>query len=286
MLISHSKFKNTGILFELLVRQITTDTLSGKNSEATNILKKYFSKTELGREYKLYDSLLKRTNLTEGKAEVIVSTILESAKQLNRSALKRQKYNLISEIKNHYNLEEFFKTKLPYYKTQAAIYTLIEATGSDKKQSHEQIITNKLVLLEHLTSSTKRIDKPKDDIIGEFSQYDAGTRILTYKILLEKFNTKYSDFSNDKKLILKEFINNVDNTDKLKTFHNVKINEIKNKLVLLNKKTKNQVTKIKINEVITFLVELGKNDKVSNDHIVNLLQYYDLLEELQQTNGK
>jgi len=286
MLIKHSKFKNTGILFELLVRQITSDTLSGKTSEATNILKKYFSKTELGREYKLYDSLLKRTNLTEGKAEVVIGTILESAKQLNRSALKRQKYNLINEIKDHYSLEEFFKTKLPHYKSQAAIYTLIESTGSDKKQSHEQIITNKLVLLEHLTSSTKNADKPKDAIMEEFAQYDRDTRILTYRILLEKFNTKYSDFSNSKKSILKEFINSVDNTDKLKVFYNTKINEMKNELVSLNKKTKNQVTKIKINEVATFLVGLGKNDKVNNEHIINLLQYCDLLEELQQANGK
>ena len=286
MLIKHSKFKNTGILFELLVRQITSDTLSGKASEATNILKKYFSKTELGREYKLYDSLLKRTNLTEGKAEVVIGTILESAKQLNRSALKRQKYNLINEIKEHYSLEEFFKTKLPHYKSQAAIYTLIEATGGDKKQSHEQIITNKLVLLEHLTSSTKKTDKPKDSIMEEFSQYDRDTRILTYRILLEKFNTKYSDFSSNKKSILKEFINSVDNTDKLKVFYNTKINEMKSELVLLNKKTKNQVTKIKINEVATFLVGLGKNDKVNNEHIINLLQYCDLLEELQQANGK
>ena len=286
MLIKHSKFKNTGILFELLVRQITSDTLSGKTSEATNILKKYFSKTELGREYKLYDSLLKRTNLTEGKAEVVIGTILESAKQLNRSALKRQKYNLINEIKDHYNLEEFFKTKLPHYKSQAAIYTLIEATGSDKKSLHEQIINNKLVLLEHLTSSIKKVDKPKEDIMSEFSQYDKDTRILTYKILLEKFNTKYSDFSTSKKLILKEFINSVDNTDKLKVFYNTKIDEMKSELVSLNKKTKNQVTKIKINEVATFLVGLGKNDKVNNEHIVNLLQYCDLLEELQQANGK
>ena len=286
MLIKHSKFKNTGILFELLVRQITADTLSGKNSEATNILKKYFSKTELGREYKLYDSLLKRTNLTEGKAEVVINTILESAKQLNRSALKRQKYNLINEIKDHYDLEEFFKTKLPHYKSQAAIYTLIETASSDKKQLHEQIINNKLVLLEHLTSSIKKTDKPKEDVIDEFSQYDKGTRILTYKILLEKFNTKYSDFSTNKKLILKEFINSVDNTDKLKVFYNTKIDEMKSELVSLNKKTKNQVTKIKINEVATFLVGLGKNDKVNNEHIVNLLQYCDLLEELQQANGK
>ena len=107
MLIKHSKFKNTGILFELLVRQITTDTLSNKNSEALGILKKYFSKTELGREYKLYESLIKRTNLTEGKANLVIDTVLESAKQLNRSALKRQKYNLIKEIKNHYDLEQF-----------------------------------------------------------------------------------------------------------------------------------------------------------------------------------
>ena len=151
MLIKHSKFKNTGILFELLVRQITADTLSGKDSKATGILKNYFNKTELGREYKLYDSLLKRTNLTEGKAEVVINTILESSKQLNRSSLKRQKYNLINEIKKHYNLEEFFKTKLPNYKAQASIYTLIEAYSNDKKVSHEQVITNKLSLLEHLT---------------------------------------------------------------------------------------------------------------------------------------
>jgi hypothetical protein len=285
MLIKHSKYKNTGILFELLVRQITTDTLSGKNSEATNILKKFFSKTELGREYKLYDSLLKRTNLTEGKAEIILNTVLESSKHLNRSALKRQKYNLINEIKNYYNLEDFFKTKLPHYKAQAAIYTLIEGHNSDKKPSHEQIITNKLSLLEHLTSSKVKSKENTDELLNEFSHYDKDTRILTYKILLDKFNDKYSNFSNDKKTILKEFINSVDNTNKLKEFYNIKINEFKTDLIKLNKKTTNPVTKIKINEVTNLLVELGKNDKVSNDNIVNLLQYCDLLEELKIVNG-
>jgi hypothetical protein len=286
MLIKHSKYKNTGILFELLVRTITADTLSGKNSEATNILKKYFSKTELGREYKLYDSLLKRTNLSEGKAEVIINTVLESAKQLNRTSLKKQKYNLINEIKKYYNLEDFFKSKLPNYKAQAAVYTLIEAYSDNKKQSHEQIITNKLSLLEHLTSNIVKSKETTSGIMDEFNHNDKDTRILTYKILLEKFNSKYSDFSNNKKSVLKEFINSVDNTNKLKEFYNSKINEIKVELVALNTKTKNQVTKIKINEVSTLLVKLDKNDKVNNDHIVNLLQYCDLLEELQQVNGK
>lgn len=284
MLIKHSKFKNTGILFELLVRQITADTLSGKESKAINILKKYFSKTELGREYKLYESLTKRTNLTEGKADMIISTVLENAKQLNRTSLKKQKYNLIKEIKNHYNLEEFFKTKLPNYKAQASIYTLIESNDFTNL-STEQIIENKLVILEHLVSSNKK--ETKENLVAdELANQDKDVRILTYKILLEKFNVKYSNFSNNKKNILKEFINIVDNSIKLKEFYNIKINEMKIELISLNKKTKNEVTKIKLNETLNFLVTLGKNDKINNDNIVNLLQYCDLIEELKQANGK
>ena len=284
MLIKHSKFKNTGILFELLVRQITTDTLSGKNSEALNILKKYFSKTELGREYKLYESLIKRTNLTEGKANMIINTVLENSKQLNKTALKKQKYNLIKEIKNYYNLEEFFKTKLPNYKAQAAIYTLIESQNTNAPT--ENIIENKLVILEHLTLSNTKKETNVNTTIEELANEDKDTRILTYKILLEKFNSKYVDFSNNKKNILKEFINVVDNSTKLKEFYNIKINEMKLELVSLNKKTKNEVTKIKLNETLNFLVTLGKNDKINNDNIVNLLQYCDLIEELKKANGK
>ncbi len=115
MLIRHSKYKNTGILFELLVRQITTDTLDGKDSPAKDILKKYFVKTELGREYKLYETLLKKTSLTETKANIVVSTLTESSFTLNRGAIKRQKYNLISEIQKHYDLNEFFNHKLPNF---------------------------------------------------------------------------------------------------------------------------------------------------------------------------
>jgi len=286
MLIKHSKYKNTGILFELLVRQITSDTLSGKDSKATNILKKYFNKTELGREYKLYESLLKRTNLTEGKANIVLNTVLETSKQLNKSSLKRQKYNLIKEIKEHYNLEEFFKTKLHNYKAQASLYTLIESYGN-KSISTEQTIDNKLVILEHLTFTASKKENKTETIIEEFSKYDKDTRILTYKILLDKFNNKYSDFSTSKKSILKEYINSVDNPSKLKDFYNITISEIKKDIIVLNKTTKNEVIKIKLEETIKNLLnQLGKNDKVTNDHIVNLLQYCDLLEELKQVNGK
>jgi hypothetical protein len=145
MNIKHSKYKNTGILFELLVRQITSDTLSGKDSKATSILKKYFVKTELGREYKLYETLSKHKNITEGKAEVVINSVIESSKNLNRGTLKRQKYNLIKEISNYYNLDEFFKTKLPNYKIHAALYTLVEIYNSENLSNPDQIFQIKLL---------------------------------------------------------------------------------------------------------------------------------------------
>jgi hypothetical protein len=285
MNIKHSKYKNTGILFELLVRQITSDTLSGKDSKATNILKKYFVKTELGREYKLYETLSKHKNLTEGKAEVVINSVIESSKNLNRGTLKRQKYNLIKEISEHYNLEEFFKTKLPSYKSHAALYTLVEIYNSENLSNPDQIIENKIALLESLTTRVVNKQKVEDDLMTEFQSYDKDLRILTYKVLLEKFNGKYASLNDNQKVVLKEFINSVDSTPKLKTFYNTKIQEIKDELIKMTKKVTDKVVKIKLNEVNNMLLPLGKTANVGNDDLVNLLQYYALLEELERTNG-
>jgi hypothetical protein len=262
------------------VRQITADTLSGKDSKATNILKKYFVKTELGKEYKLYETLSKYKNLTESKAEVVINSVIESSKNLNRGALKRQKYNLIKEISAHYNLEEFFKTKLPNYKTHAALYTLVEIYNSENLSNPDQIISNKIAILESLT--TKQVDKQKveDDLLTEFQSYDKDLRILTYKVLLEKFNGKYASLNDNQKEVLKEFINSVDSTPKLKDFYNTKIQEIKTEITELSKGVSNKAVQIKLNEVNNLLSPLSKIDKVGNDDLVNLLQYYELLEEL------
>jgi hypothetical protein len=280
MNIKHSKYKNTGILFELLVRQITSDTLSGKNSKATNLLKKYFVKTELGREYKLYETLTKHKNLTEGKAEVVITSVIESSKNLNRSALKRQKYNLINEIQKYYNLDEFFKTKLPNYKTHAALYTLIEVYNSENLSNPDQIIINKLAILEGLTTKSINKQKVEDDLMIEFQSYDKDLRILTYKVMLEKFNGKYASLNDNQKIVLKEFINSVDSTPKLRDFYNSKVENIKEELNKLSKKVTSKATQIKLNEITNLLSPLNKTSKVDNDNLVNLLQYYELLEEL------
>jgi len=285
MNIKHSKYKNTGILFELLVRQITSDTLSGKDSKATNILKKYFVKTELGREYKLYETLSKHKNLTEGKAEVVINSVIESSKNLNRGTLKRQKYNLIKEISNYYNLEEFFKTKLPNYKIHAALYTLVEIYNSENLSNPDQIISNKIAILESLTTKQVNKQKVENDLLTEFQSYDKDLRILTYKVLLEKFNGKYESLNDSQKTVLKEFINSVDSTPKLKEFYNSKIGEIKEEINKLAKTVTNKAIQIKLNEVANLLSPLSKTANVGDDELVNLLQYYALLEELVNSNG-
>ena len=284
MRIKHSKYKNTGILFELLVRQITTDTLEGTDSPAKELLQKYFVKSELGREYKLYESLLKKTSLTEAKASITISTLLESSKTLNRGALRRQKYNLINEIKKHYDLVQFFNHQLPNYKPFAAFYTLLELSNTNKPNP-DQLIQNKVTILEHLTVAPIKESKVRDEVMDEVNKSDKDTKLLTYKILMEKFNDKYGDLAVKQKLILKEYINAIDNAPRLKEFYTNKVNEIKKELIDLNKNTKNEVTKIKIAEIASLIKVPSKNYKLRDKDLVDLLQYCDLVDELEVANG-
>ena len=285
MKIKHSKYKNTGILFELLVRQITADTLKGGDSPAIDILKEYFVKTSLGREYKLYESVLKSKVLNEGRANMVISTILESSSKFNRTSLRKQKYNLINEIKKHYNLDVFFGAKIKNYKELASLYTLIEGYNSIEASDSQQLIDNKITLLEHLTKQEVNTDDVKEDVLKEFQTYDKDLRILTYKVLLEKFNSKYENLSTEQKQVLKEFINSVDSTPGLREFYNTKISELKATLNEEAKNIKDKATQIKITEVAKYLVELDKTAKVDNDNLVDLLQYYELVNEIQVANG-
>ena len=285
MKIKHSKYKNTGILFELLVRQITADTLKGGDSPAIDILKEYFVKTSLGREYKLYESILKSKVLNEGRANMVISTILESSQKFNRASLRKQKYNLINEIKKHYDLDVFFGSKIKNYKELAALYTLIESYNCDQDTDTKQLIENKVTLLEHLTKQEVNEAEVKEDVLQEFQSYDKDLRILTYKVLLEKFNDKYQDLSKEQKQVLKEFINSVDSTPGLREFYNSKINELKSSLVKEAKNIKDKATQIKIQEITKLLTELDKTSKVTNDNLVDLLQYYELVKEVKVANG-
>jgi len=285
MYIKHSKFRNTGILFEVIVRKITSETLSGKDSPAINIIKSHFVNTELGKEYKLYETIFKSKNLDSTKANTVLDAILESSKRLNRTRIRKEKYNLIKELKSHYNVEDLFKTKLKDYKAQASLYTLLETYNTEKLIDPNQIIDNKVTLLEYLTSKNVDRNNIKEDVIEEFKSQDKDIRTLTYYVLLEKFNDKYSTLNSRQKNILKEFIESVDNTPSLKEFYNKEVNFIKEEITKQLKVVSSEVIKIKLNEVHSLIKELNKRTVINSKHLVDLLQYHSLLEELKKSNG-
>lgn len=281
--IKHSKTKNTGLLFELLVHQITADTLKGKDSPSVSLMKKYFVKTELGKEYKLYESIIKSQNLNETKASILINESLESSKKLNKKTLRNLKYNLIKEIREHYDIDQFFSSKIKNYKQLASLYILVESANNESISDPEYITNNKITLLEHITKPIIIDNSKENNDLDELNE-DKDLRILTYKILLESFNEKYDGLNENQKTVLKEFINSMDSSKEIKELYNRNINNIK--VILENQlpKITDKAVSIKINEISNLLKELDKTDKVVNEDIVNLLQYYDLTEELNLAN--
>jgi hypothetical protein len=280
MKIKHSKFKNTGILFELLVRQIASDTVSNKDSAAVGLVRKYFSKSELAKEYKLYQALIQPKSLSEAKAETFINSTLEASLRLNKTALRKEKYNLIKDIRESYDLEEFFKAKISNYKQYAAAFNLIEAHNSLEFTEPQQIIDNKITLLEHITRKEVNKEGVKDRVMEEYASMDKGSRILAYRMLLEKFNSKYATLSDRQKLTLKEFINNITNTTKLRDFVNNNFKVITEEINTLIPTVADKTTQIKLAEVVTLLHPLDKTQNVKDENIVSLLQYYQLIDEL------
>jgi len=281
MKIKHSKYKNTGLIFELLVKQIAADTLSNKNSPAVSIIREYFAnRSTLAKEYKMYSLVIKANGVAQRKAEAILSTVTEVSRKLDQKLLKSQKYKLISEIKKHYNLEEFFSISVRDYKALAALYCLLEAQNNAEMVDPQYLVDNKLTILEHLTAVKQNEDSVKDTLIEEYSKYDKDLRLLTFKILLEKFNDNYKNLLPEQKYILKEFITSVNSKARLRNIVNEELNKISKQVGEFASKVKDKVVKIKLEEVSKAIVPLKKTDAISDSHLVNLMQYYDLVNEL------
>ena len=275
--IKHNKYKNTGILFELLVRKITADTMSSQDSKAVSLIKKYFVNTELSKENKLYQSISKSQNISEAQAESILSTILEINKTLDKTKLAKEKYNLIKEIKTNFDIDDFFKAKISNYKLLSSTYTLLEANLTPIKNL-DDILIAKMNILEHI-AQTNAVTVPQPTV-SEFETLDKGTRAFVYKIMLEKFNNRFNTLSDDQKDVLKEYINNITNTTNLKKYVDTKFTYLKESLLKLLPTIEDATIKIKVNETINLINPILEAKTIKDDNIVALLQYQELHSEL------
>ncbi|MDB4344162.1 hypothetical protein OAA40_00465 [bacterium] len=275
----HSKYKNTGILFELLTRQITSETISNSEPKAVGILRKFFSNNStLLKEYQIYHALLNKKFEKEASATVLIETLINAHYKLNKSLLRRERYNLVREIKETYNIEDFFKAKVPNYKVYASVYNLLENQNANLMS----VVNSKVAILEHITNKNLPNKPKKEMVMEEYEKFDKETRALTHKMLMEKFNEKYSGLAENQKTLLKEYVYSVSNNPKLKAFINKEIIAVKAELETLAPKT-DQVTQIKLNEVKNLIKPLCKKSSVHDDNVINLLNYYGLVNELKAT---
>lgn len=283
MKIKHSKFRNTGLIFELLVKQIASDTMQNKDSAGIPILKKYFTgNNALVKELKFYDIVSKNTGISQNKAEAIVSTITEMSRKLNPTTLKKLKYDLISDIKESYDINEFFAIQIKEYKAYAALYCLMEAYKAQEIINPETIVDNRTTVLEHLTTKVQTKSKVKDSLVEEYSKFDKDLKLLTFKIMLEKFNNKYKDLLPEQKNILKHFIISVESNKRLHNFVNEELLRVKANINMLKVGVEDDIVSIKLEEISKMIKPVSVQQKINDTHLISLMQYYDLIAELKK----
>ena len=280
----HTKVRNTGLLYEFLLRQITSDILNNKNSKAVDIIKSKFNeRTELGKELALYNIVLNRKYSNDVKADYFLNEVIKTRLSLNNTLLKREKYNLIKEIKDIYNLQKFLSSKVNNYKVYSSIYRLFEYNNLSpelKTESHFNLV-------EHITTNKNNINL--SEVTNNLPD-DEDLRILTYKTLLEKFNSKYTKLSSSQKNLLKEYINNVSNTSSLKDTLKEIVKGLKKDLKTHSKKLKDKVVKIKMAEAIKSIDKFcgidNKSSVVKDEYVIQAMRYLELLKELKKSERK
>jgi hypothetical protein len=275
----HSKIRNTGILFELLTRQITVDVLNNdKKGSAANILKEFFNKnTQLGKEYELYRVLTVENYKSETKANHLVDVVLTARLKLNDGSLKREKYNLIKEVRSHYDINDFFMARIPNYKVNASIFKLFSTKDDLKPQAETE---SRFTIVENITRKNLSAKKKENVVVEGYRKQEKDLRLLAYGILIEKFNKKYSNLSANQRNLLKEYINNISNTNSLKEFIETETIKVKKQLQSHLPKVSDKVTKIKLKEAINQAETLMKGRIVEDKQVVTLMRYYELVKEL------
>jgi len=284
--VKHSKIKNTGILFELLSRQITVDVMNNDDkSKSVEMLKKFFNeKTELGKENQLYQVLLKENYNSSHRAEKLIDAVIRAREKLQNKKLRTEKYNLIKEIKENYIVEDFFRARIPNYKVYASIYKKFLAETTPVFDPVDEVDST-FSIIEHITRNKVKSKNTDSQIISEFKNEDKDLRLLSYQLMVDNFNGKYKSLNSMQRNLLKEYVNNISNTNSLREFINTEVVKIKQILNKILPRVRDDITKIKLTEAIKQTDSLAKGKIVKDKQVVALMRYYELIKELHNVTG-
>ena len=284
--VKHSKFKNTGFLFEILTRQITLEVLNGGEEKAKEIVKEFFSgKTELAKELRLFNLLINEKYNSETKAEKFIDVILEAHTKINYSQLKREKFNLVKSIKETFEINNLLASPVTNYKILASVHKLFEGKKNDILEVKD-VFNSKLTIIEHISNSTPSLKKKEEKLVEDYKKQEKDLRLLTYKILLETFNNKYTNLNSSQKGLLREYINNITNTSKFGDYFSKELVSTITELHGLHKSMKDKITKIKLKETINVLKKQKIGKKINDSQVSALMMSYELIKEIKNVNGK
>ena len=207
---SHNKKRNVGIIYEQLVRKVSEALVEGDMNRANlvlGILKNNFKKnTELYKEFRLFNSLVKTTVSSDSIATRILTEAKSAARDHNASQLRKEKSRLIKEINHTLDDNGFYSTRIDSYRTYATIQTLLNdwraGTSAD---------IGRVGLYEDKIHSWLVTEKPENDIEDLRSN---NVDKLTVKIMREKFNKRYgSTLTDGQRSLIREMVFNKETGD-------------------------------------------------------------------------
>lgn len=271
--LKHSKYKNTGLIFNLLSNQLTTDILNNSVNESLKIIKKFFKEgTELHKELICYQSILNSNTTKEIIAQKVIEVSLQHHKRINKDKLNNERYNLIKSINENYT-QDFFNSNVKNYKTLATIYKLFEY----KNDLNMLEYTNNYSMLIESIIENKTQDI-KNDNLSELSTQPKDIQQIAYNILVKKFNEKYKPLNESQKKLMNKYITENIQSDTFKDYVIQESINIKEQLLNISEEIKDNILKIKLTELSTLIDDIIHTKQIKENQLTAIIKYYELIE--------
>lgn len=274
--LKHNKYKNSGLIFEILTRKLVSESMDNTPTYSASIIKRHFSRgTELHKEVELYHTL-QESNVKLSMCDKLISVVLETHyNNIDRVKLIVEKHNLIGALKRTYNLDDFFSSRVTNYKLLASIYKIMEHTAKDNPMEYVKCRES---IIESLSNTVKADEL--NEVQEVWKSQDRDIQKLAFKILIDKFNKKYNKLNVDQRKLLKLYLSEDINSNTFKDYVYTEVSRIQK---VLNEKCEGDIdpaVRIKVSGVVGLLETIIASNKLKNEHVSSLLKYYELMGRL------